>query len=485
MILNFFVSLFFVFNALSLNESEKAPSLNRIDSGKDIIALTKTHSLEFSKINQQLDLDELNAESLMSLYRWRLTGTLNSSDGESAPTSPFSPIGQSESLNANVRLEKETALGITPYVSLSTDSRQSTLPTQPTPSNVEYKLASVEAGARFNIMNLVFLKNSKFIFSEYDLRRKISQVSKEIAERSLEKRILLSHFDVIKAKKIRDVLNIQCSQYKKLRGITSSRYQKKLIREKDYLLVEVLYKQCLVDLESARNNYRLSIESLKKSSGLFNFRISYKNVSYPNITPIMNLNTSSNNDVVLSELLFQASESSLKATQYRKLPELNLTLGLRSEASDTTSDSSYSEVFNESLKGERLTTDIGLTFSHSFGDSDQDIAVDRTLIQSKIDKTNLELLRQSLKRDVVRVGLNLSHFDSLLRQVNEIENLQKRKSRVFNKDFQNGRVAIRELVEAEVAYLLSLQNSLNVKDLRMRAYLEAHDLSGASFEKFY
>ncbi len=478
MIHKFFICFFL------LNQSVQADSV-KIDSGRKLLAMTKAHSLEYSKIQQQLELDELNTESLMSLYRWRLTGNLSISDAESAPTSPFAPAGASDSLNGSLRLEKQTSLGITPYVSLSTDSRQSLLPVMPTPINVEYKRAVIETGVRFNIMNLVFAKNSKFVSAEYDTKKEISKVSKIIAERTLEKKLLSAHFDVIKANKIREVLNIQCAQYKKLRDITSSRFRKKLIREKDFLLVEVLYKQCLVDEEGARNSFRLAVENLKKASGLFNFSLDYNTIEYPDISPVINLGVGQNRDIILSDLIYKASMSAAKSIEYKKLPELNLSLSLKSEGSDVGSGSSYSEALSNSLEADFLTSDVSLDFSHSFGKSVNDIEVDRSKLQSKVDQTNLELLRQSLKRDVVRVGLNLSYFDSTLRRVVDIEKLQKRKSVVFNKDFRNGRVAIRELVEAEVAYLSSLQSTLNIRDQRMRAYLEAYDISGASFEKFY
>lgn len=451
----------------------------RLGSTRALVETSKSNSLEFDRIQLQLDKDRLSAKSLVALYNWKLSGSLIGTFAENPQTSPFAPLAN-DTITGNISLERQDPSGFTPYFNAGTEDVEINFPST---APLKFKTSFLEGGVRIDLFKALFMSNSLKSVLESSIRSEISDISKIVSERAFEKKVLSQHFQTLKSSDKVKILEVQCGEYRQLRSITKGRFEKKLILEKDFLLVEVLYEECRQDLSRARNEFLMDLQELIKESGLYtlNVFVDYRRIKFPDLRKRPSSRIENNYDLSLSQKVFEATRAKSASQKSNKLPEITFDFALKSSGLD----SSIGRAFEDSLNGELLTEKFALNFSHQFGESPDKINVQQSFLDSLIEKNKLAQLMESLKRDAIKLKLNLNYYDQALKRLKRIEKMQRRKAAIFREDFDNGRVSIRDLVEAQIAYLSSMQKTLDIKEGRARAYLEAVDLSGESFEKFY
>ncbi len=449
-----------------------------IKSYKDLMKASKMHSAEYKKIQTQFEIDSLNAQNLLSMYNWTVSGGLNNQNAETPSTSPFAPAGESSNVTSNLRLEKKTALGVTPFVELSTSDVSRTFPGA---GSVEYQTASLETGMRIDLMRVILGKNSFSVLTEKKLRDEMAQLARKNTDRDFSSKLLKGYFQYLKSYKRLSILTTQCDEYKTLHRISSSRFKRKLIREKDYLSIEVLFQTCLLDKRSAANSLNLDRIAVLKLSGLpLNTVLSLSGVDFPKGAMLKAVSLSNNLDYKLAEKSLEAVASQASSLKADLFPEINLDYSLQSQASDDGVGASISEAMGFDLR----THTVGLNLRYEFGGSAAKITAKRLAVEKKSRSLDFEQLKKSLERDEKRVSGSLLYLTDANAQAQKLVTLQKRKSVLFRKDFENGRGGIRDLVEAQINYLSSLERALDLQYRKTVSRIEHYDLLGESLEKF-
>lgn len=449
-----------------------------IKSYGDLLRISKKESAEYQKIKEQFSVDNLTADNLTSMYNWTLSGGVNTEDAESPATSPFAPAGESERTNANLRLEKQTALGVTPYVELSTQDVAVNFPGN---GSVSYQTASLETGFRLNLMKVLFGKHSLEGLKEKEYRQELASLAMANTDRDFSVKVLKAYFQYLKSYKRLEILRTQCSEYKNLYNISSRRYRRRLIREQDYLSIEVLYQNCILDKTSAENTLALDGVSLIKTAGLpSNTIVLLSGVDFPAGEKTLSFDMSKNLDYQITSKTLEASRAKTASTKAKKFPEFNLDYSLKSQASEDGVGESISEAFGFDL----LTQNIGLNLKYEFGSSSSQIDAKKSIAETKIRSLDFEQLRRSLERDHKRIESQLAFLTTAKASSQSLTKLQSRKSRLFNKDFKNGRGGIRDLVEAQISYLNSLERALEYRYQHTVSKIDQYSLAGENLERF-
>ncbi len=161
-------------------------------------------------------------------------------------------------------------------------------------------------------------------------------------------------------------------------------------------------------------------------------------------------------------------------------PELTFDYSLSSAASEDGVGGSLSEATAFDLK----THNIGLNLKYEFGGSAAKIEAKRSKAEAVKKSLELKQLEQSLVRDDKKLRYQFKFLkEAKLKSLNLVS-LQKRKSKLFKKDFENGRGGIRDLVEAQINYLKSLETALNYKHSLTVSKIDRYLLSGEGVEVF-
>ncbi|MGH1467855.1 MAG: TolC family protein [Bdellovibrionales bacterium] len=469
------ISLFFI-SAFSLRAYAEAGVLIR--SHKELLSLSKEKGFEYKKLKAQFEIDDLNADSLRSFYNWALSGGISQQEAESPPTSPFAPAGESSRQSLNLRLDKQTALGINPFVEVSINDQSLSFPGR---GSVEFQTANLEVGFRADLMKVLFTKSSSAVFKEYSLKKEMAKLVRQNFERTFDGVVSKSYFQTLKSYKKLEILTVQCSEYKMLQRISSRRFKKRLIREKDYLSIEVLYQGCLLDKNLAANSFELDKVALLKTSGLpLDSTLIFKDVEFLGALKEKSFKGSDSLDYLLARKTLDASLAYAESKKAGLFPELTFDYSLSSAASEDGVGGSLSEATAFDLK----THNIGLNLKYEFGGSAAKIEAKRSKAEAVKKSLELKQLEQSLVRDDKKLRYQFKFLkEAKLKSLNLVS-LQKRKSKLFKKDFENGRGGIRDLVEAQINYLKSLETALNYKHSLTVSKIDRYLLSGEGVEVF-
>jgi outer membrane protein TolC len=448
-----------------------------ISSYQDFLKTSLTKSPEYQKIKFQLNADNLSAEGLLSVYNWTLSGGVTQTDAERPQTNPFSPNQQKSNLY-NLRLSKETASGLSPYLELNGVDQSLSFPNSTT---VEFQTASLELGFRLNIIKALVNKGGVNAFKEASTRKEIAVLAHKNAKAHFIKSVSKAFFTALKSFKRLRILDTQCSEYSKLQKISSQRFKKRLTREKDYLTIEVLYQNCLLDKRTAQNNFEIDNLNLFKVAGLSSsFKIDFKKIEFV-VLPIQKQKfiVSSNVNYQITKKMLEALEQKTASEKSKLFPDFNFTYGLRSEALDEGVLSSFAKA----TKFDLLTHNLGLELRYQFGKSFEKLDVEQKKAQMKVRSLELENLKNSLDRDFNGLFKRVVHLKDALSKSRNLVNLQSRKASLFRKDFKNGKGSIRDLVEAQIAYLSSLEKSLSFQQVLANSQLDLAYIEGRSFDQ--
>lgn len=450
-----------------------------IRSHKELLKVSKEQGVEYKKLKAQFQIDELKADSLVSLYNWSVSGGITKEDAESPPTSPFAPAGESSRQNMNLRIDKKTALGVDPFVELSTNDQALNFPGRP---DIEFQTASLEVGLRADLMQLLFAKSSVAVFREYGLKKEIAQVSLKNFERAFDGELSKSYFQALKSYKKLEILEVQCGEYKRLQRISSSRFKKRLIREKDYLIIEVLHQGCLLDKDFAKNTFEMDKIALLKKAGLnLNSKMIFKGVDFLNPATISKFKISKSLDYQLAEKTLEATKAYAASKKSGFLPELSFDYSLTSQTSEEGVGASINETFGFDL----ITHNVGLNLKYEFGASAAKIEAKRSAAETSLRFLELRELQQSLMRDDKKLASQSEFLKTANQKSLKLVSLQQRKSVLFRKDFENGRGGIRDLVEAQINYLKSLETALGYKHSQTVSQIDRYLLSGEGLAGSY
>ncbi len=471
--LKLFILLFQIFCFQSWSDSRLV-----VKSHKDLLRMAKIHSVEYNKIKTQFEIDSLNANSLLKMYNWTFLGDILNKNAEIPSTSPFAPAGQNLATSTSFKLEKKTALGMTPFLNFSTEDVSRAFPSV---GAVKYQTASLETGLRINLMKTILSKSSLSVITQKKIKDEIANLAKENADKVFSIKVLKSYFTYLKSYKRLKILKTQCNEYIQLHKISSNRFKKKLIREKDYLIIKVLFQNCLLDKETATNNLNINQISLLKTSGLpLNTLIIVSDANFSKDNTALKINLKKNLDYQLAKKTLEALKAQAASMKFKMFPEINLNYSLKSQASQ---NGVIDSVF-KSLDFNLPTHSLGINLRYEFGESADKISAKKLNAEKRLQSLEFDQLKKSLERDENKFLTTLTYLIKANKQVKNLVNLQKRKSILFKKDFKNGRGGIRNLVEAQINYLNSLERALEFKYNQTLFRIDYYSLSGDNFEKF-
>jgi outer membrane protein TolC len=435
-------------------------------------------SAEYQKIQAQLDVETIDARSLLALYNWSLSGGVTRVDAERPITNPFAP-NQQLTTTYNVRLEKENLSGINPFLEMRSDDSNLSFPDG---RSINFQTATIEAGLRVDVMKALLLKNSLQAFSESVTRKELAELSQKSAKQAFATKISKAYYQTLRSDKAFEILKTQCSEYSRLQDISSRRFKKRLIQEKDFLTIEVLYQNCQLDKKTAENNKAMDELSLLKTAGLsLDTKLDFSKAKFPiNAIASSKVDVSKNVDYLLARKLLKASEQSAASLKSDLLPELDLSYSLLSQAPGTSAGDSL----GEASKFDLLTHNIGLNLRYEFGESASKLNAKRALAFQAVKKYELIELENSLDRDATTISKSILYLNSGLSKARSLVKLQERKAKLFRQDFANGRGSIRDLVEAQIAYLSSLERSLLFQYNLSGSNLDLIQIKGEQIEKF-
>lgn len=434
-------------------------------------------SAEYQKIKAQLDVETIDAQSMLALYNWSLSGGVSRVDAERPITNPFAP-NQQLTTTYNVRLEKENLSGINPFLEVRSDDSNLFFPDG---RGISFQTATIEAGLRVDVMRALLLKNSIQAFSESVTRRELAKLSQKSASQAFATKVSKAYYQALRSDKAFEILKTQCSEYSKLQSISSRRFKKRLIQEKDFLTIEVLYQNCQLDKKTAENNKTMDELSLLKVAGLsLDTKLDFKNARFPiDSLKSEKVDVTKNVDYLLARKLLKASEQSASSLKSDLLPEVDLSYSLLSQAAGTSTGNSL----GEASKLDLLTQNMGLNLRYEFGDSASKLKARRALAFQAVKKYELTELENSLERDSATISKSILYLNSGLSKARSLVKLQERKAKLFRQDFANGRGSIRDLVEAQVAYLSSLERSLLFQYNLSGSNLDLLQIKGEQVEK--
>lgn len=460
-----FFSLFSLFSLQAWGEL--------ISSPEQLLAQAKNESSEYQKIKAQVAVDQLAADSLLALYSWSLSGGASLSDGEQPATSPFSPSGDTTAKNVQLKLEKNSVVGINPFVALNTDKNQFSFPGR---GELDFSKASIEAGVRVDLLKAFYAKSSLNLFKQSDRAKEIAEISARIAERNFEDKVMRGYYKLLRSIKKLEVLERQCGEYKILQNIIKNRYKRKLVQEKDFLLVEVLYQDCSLSLSLLKNTKESDELVLKKIAGLKEAaNLNFVKQSFPKENSALPTKSSGRNlDLALAQKVVDLNQTKVTSLKANEFPKFDFTYSLVSQASDDTMLSSL----NESTSMELLTHKFGLNFQYNFGSSTRKLALEQSLAETEVKNLELVYFKQSLERDQKNLERSFKYLKEACEKAQRISGLQKRKAFLHNREYKNGRGSARNLVEAEVAYIRSSDAEIDYKYSLALHLLDAQKVAG-------
>jgi len=454
-----------------------AYAVGPITSYDGLLEKAFVESAEYQRITAQLEVETIDAQSLLALYNWSLSGGATRVDAERPTTNPFAPTGQLTT-TYNVKLEKEDLSGINPFFELKSEEASLSFPDG---RSLNFQTATIEAGLRIDVMRALFLKNSVQTFSEAKTRKKLAELSQRVARQRFSTKVSQAFYQALRSNKAFEILKTQCSEYSRLQNISSRRFKKRLIQEKDHLTIEVLYQRCLLDKKTAENNKTLDELSLLKTAGLsLETELKLEDAKFP--TSALNsgkIDISKNLDYMLSKEFLKASEQNAAALKSDLLPELDLSYSLLSEALGN----SIGNSLGEATKFDQLTHSLGLNLRYEFGESASKLAAKRAIAFQSVKKYELIELENSLARDTKTLSKNIFYLNSGLTRARSLVKLQERKAKLYKQDFANGRGSIRDLVEAQIDYLSSLERSLSFQYNLSSSNLDLVQIKGEQIEK--
>jgi len=461
--------------------SQELQAQEAVTSYEDLLSIAFEQSSEYQKISAQLDVETIDAQSLLAMYNWTLSGGVNRIDAERPITNPFAPNKQLTT-SYNLRLEKNNLSGINPFVELQSDDAGLSFPDG---RSATFQTATIEAGVRVDVIRALLLKNSTQAFSEAETKKELAEVSQKVAKQKFATRVSQAFYKALRSHRALSILKTQCSEYSKLQSISSRRFKRKLIQEQDYLTIEVLYQNCLLDKKTAENNKKMDELALLKVAGLsLETKLNLDKVKFltlPSLAagPQSESSLSNNLDLKFARAVLKASSQSAAALKSDLLPEVDFSYSLKSEAAGT----SIGNSLGEAGKFDLLTHGMGLNLTYEFGESAARLAAKRAQAFQSVKKYELAELESSLKRDSESLSQNILYLRSGLAQAQSLVKLQERKARLFRKDFANGRGGIRDLVEAQISYLSSLERSLLFQFNLSAAYLDLKQIKGEQIDK--
>ncbi len=454
-----------------------APNLV-VKSYQDLIKMAKIHSVEYNKIKTQFEIDSLNADSLLEMYNWTILGDVLNTNAQAPSTSPFAPSGPSLNTRTSLQLEKQTPLGITPFLSLSTEDVSRVFPSA---GAVKYQIASLETGLRINLIKAILGKSSLSVIKHKAIKDELANLAKKTTDRNFSVRVLKSYFKYLKSYKRLEILKTQCNEYIRLHKISLNRFKKKLIREKDYLIIEVLFQNCLLNKETAVNNLNMNKIALLKTSGLpLNTAIILSDTSFSKDSMVLKINLKKNFDYQLAKKALKALRAQTASMKFKFFPKINLNYSLKSQASEDGVGNSLSESLGLSLP----THSLGINLKYEFGKSASKISFKKLDAEKRLQSLQLDQLTKSLEQDEKKISVALTYLAKANKKAKKLVHLQKRKSILFKKDFENGRGGIRNLVEAQINYLNSLERALEFEYSQTLFRIDYYSLSGDSLAKF-
>ncbi len=470
------VFLTFAFFGVSLTTGANEALV--VKSHAELLKLSKVKGTEFKKLRAQFEIDDLSANSLVSLYNWVLSGGASTQDAENPQTSPFAPAGETSRQNYSVRLDKKSAMGVDPYVELSSADQKLSFPGR---GNIEFQVATLETGLRLDLMKLFYAKKSSEVFKQAKAQKEIAKLSQLNFERTFEAELSKAYFQALKSFKKLEILQNECAEYKKLSKISSSRYRRRLIREKDYLSIEVLSEGCLLDKDFAKNTHEMNKISLLKMAGLpLDTRITFNNQNFLNQQNI-EFKITNNLDYKIAKKIMESTSAESMSKKSNRLPEISLDYSLTSQASEEGVGASISEVFGYDL----ITQNIGFNLSYEFGESATQIEAKRASALAHLRSLEFTELESSLIRDQKILHEQNEFLIKAVMKSDKLVRLQKRKSELFRRDFENGKGSIRDLVDAQINYLKSLESALDFKYSRSVSDVDLMYISGGGgFEEF-
>lgn len=467
-----YASIFLFSCALS-----SAQESQTIKSYEGLIRSSLEQSLEYQKIKIQLDVDTINADSLMTMYNWTLSGGINKVNAEQPATNPFSPNKRTSS-TYNFKIKKNTASGLSPFVEIKSVDKNLSFPNA---TSVEFQTSSVEIGLRADLIKAFLFKNSSQVLSEVSSRKEIAKLAQQNAKNIFIKKVTQSFFKALKTFKRTQILETQCKEYSRLQKISSGRFKKSLIREKDFLTIEVLHQNCLLDKKTAENNHSMDALMLLKVTGLeANVKIDFKSFSFPGL-PIKRSGFKKTNNLnyKLTAKMLKAMEERAKSKKSALFPEINLDYSLKSEARGEGIEKSLSEAAKFELK----THNVGLNLKYQFGQSAKKFEAQKSSAEAQIRSFEFENLKKSLDRDFTSLSKSVFYLNEALSNSRALVKLQDRKAKLFRKDFRNGKGGIRDLVEAQIAYLGSLEKSLDFQYNLINSQIDLMHLEGRGLDQ--
>jgi len=463
---------------LSFSISSELFAAETITSYDALLKKAFNQSAEYQKIQAQLEVETIDAKSMLALYNWSLTGGVSRVDAERPITNPFAP-NQQLTTTYNVKLEKENLSGVNPFLEMRSDDSGLTFPDG---RSTSFQTATIEAGLRVDVMKALLLKSSIQAFSESITRKELAELSQKSAKQAFATKVSKAYYQALKSNKAFEILKTQCSEYSRLQSISSKRFKKRLIQEKDFLIIEVLYQNCQLDKKTAENNKTMDELALLKVAGLsLDTKLNFNNAKFP-ISSLSSgkVDVTSNVDYQLAQKLLKASEQSAASLKSDLLPDLDFSYSLLSQAAGN----SVGNSLGEASKFDLLTHNLGLNLKYEFGESASKLEAKRALAFQAVKKYELLELENSLDRDATTISKSILYLNSGLSKARSLVKLQERKAKLFRQDFANGRGSVRDLVEAQVAYLSSLERSLLFQFNLSGSNLDLIQIKGEQIEKF-
>lgn len=439
-----------------------AHSSMEFDSLKGILSFTKKFSPTLKRIKSELKSDYLRTWQQLASYDTNLNGSLIWSDEKRASASPFA-ASSSSSTNLDLSLEKKFSNGMKPFVGKRFEESEINYASG---SKISSKKTALDIGIKWDLFQEGWKKKSSMLFKNVKLKQKSTDVSYLLKEKLFLNQVKSAVLMGLQAFQNMKLIKEKCLHYQSVLRLSQKRFKRGVLEKRDLLLSRTQVENCRVQKENSwlsLQEIEMQIKNIIRSEGDL-LKFNWDLIKWPlppvDLKPMNWLEVSKNEyQVQLFSLLYLSADETLKISAVENTSSLEL----EAKTSLEGLDNDWGGALGESYSGDHPNFSIGLKWSLPLGNNSKDYREKEMYYQKKMAKFRVEEFRRMVANSL---RSHLSQIKIIRKNIfsqKSLINLEKEKINYFRRDFNRGRVNLKDLIDNENSLIEAKINLLKLK----------------------